>query len=620
MPEFSLWEKIEPLLTFVEHPSRYIGHEYHAISPELEDDPDTDFRVALLYPDTYELGQSNQAIAILYHLINAQQGYLAERAFLPWVDMISLMRSRAIPLFTLESFLPVGTFDLFGITLPHELSATNILEALDLADIPLHSQDRSTQHPIVLGGGPAAFNPEPLSPFFDAFVLGEGEEVILEILNELQDCKQRGSSRNEKLIALAGIDGVYVPSFYEPDETGILIPHRNNVPARVTKRVIKDFAAFPVITEPIVPYTEVAHDRFTIEILRGCSRGCRFCQGGMIYRPVRERFADTIVDAVARGLAQTGYDEVSLVSLSSTDHSQIRKVLRRLNHLLAGCGTSISIPSQRIDAFGVDLAQLIAGEKKAGLTFAPEAGTQRLRDSINKNVTEADLIEAITYSVELGWRRCKLYFMIGLPGETDDDIRGIVELSNKAFDAAKEALPDDSKGSFRMTVSVAVFIPKPHTPFQWCGQISTDEMDRRIEILRSARLHKGIDLHWHDPAASRIEAALSRAGREAASLIEQAWNEGALFDAWSDRFHEELWVKAAENSGVNINGLAQRDLDVNGTLPWDHIDAGIDKEFLAREFDRSREGITSNDCSFDFCLSCGACTKLDAKIQLGRAR
>ncbi|MDR1185524.1 MAG: TIGR03960 family B12-binding radical SAM protein [Coriobacteriales bacterium] len=617
----SLWEKIEPLLGRIERPSRYLNHEYHAVSfpdagyPDAEY-PDVEYQVALLYPDTYELGQANQAIAILYHLINALKGCRAERVYLPWVDLLALMRLQDIPLFTLESTSPVVSFDLLGITLPHELAATNILEALDLAGIPLKSAERSAEHPLVLGGGPGAFNPEPMAAFFDAFAIGEGEELTLEIVAVHRACLSRGASRAELLKALAGIEGVYVPSLYSLQNDGSVAPLYSAVSPVIKKRVVSDFDACPIVTTPVVPFAEVSHDRFAVEILRGCTRGCRFCQAGMTYRPVRERKADTVVDAVARGIANTGFDEVSLTSLSTTDHSQIEQILRRLNHLFGDTGVSVSIPSQRLDAFGLEMAQLVAGEKKAGLTFAPEAGTQRLRDSINKNVTEANLLEAVRYAYSVGWRRCKLYFMIGLPGETDEDVRAIATLTNQAYAAAKDAVPNDRRSSVRMNVSVAVFVPKPHTPFQWGGQIARSEIERRIELLRTSGLHRGIDLHWHDPTASRIEAALARAGREATALVEEAWRRGCLFDAWSERFDAKRWDEAAEACGLSIAMLAERDFTPDEALAWDHIDSGVSKEFLAKELMRSHECVTTEDCSFITCINCGVCGDLGVRVDL----
>jgi radical SAM family uncharacterized protein len=615
MSKQTLWERIEPLLSKVERPSRYLNHEYHA-----EPSHDAGYRAALLYPDTYELGQANQAIAILYHLINALEDCRAERVYLPWVDLLALMRSQNIPLFTLESASPVASFDLLGVTLPHELAATNILEALDLAGIPLRSAERSATHPLVLGGGPGAFNPEPLAEFFDALVIGEGEEALPEIISVHRSLLSRGVSRAELFVALAGVKGVYVPSLYRPREDGSLAPLHPAAPPIIKKRVVSDFDAYPIVTTPVVPFAEVSHDRFAAEIMRGCTRGCRFCQAGMTYRPVRERRADTIVDAVARGIARTGFDEVSLTSLSTTDHSQIEQILRRLNRLFSGTGVSVSIPSQRIDAFGLEMARLVAGEKKAGLTFAPEAGTQRLRDSINKNVTEANLLETVRYAYSTGWRRCKLYFMIGLPGETDEDVQAIAALANRAYAAAKDAVSNDRRSSVRMSVSVAVFVPKPHTPFQWGGQIARSEIERRIELLRASRLHRGIDLHWHDPAASRIEAALARAGREASALVEEAWRRGSLFDAWSERFDAKRWDEAAAACGLSIAALAERDFAPDEALAWDHVDSGVSKEFLAEELVRSHECATSGDCSFTACIDCGVCDDLDVIADLGSDR
>jgi radical SAM family uncharacterized protein len=572
--------------------------------------------VALLYPDTYEVGQPNQAIAILYQLINDLEGCCAERVFLPWVDMIAALRQQGLPLFTLEGCRPVGDCDLLGITLPHELAASNISEALDLAGIPLLAAQRGAGDPLVIGGGPCAYNPEPFSVFFDAFAIGEGEELISEIIAVHRGWLSEGQPREELLLRLAAIPGVYVPALYSPDSNGALCPIRADLPAQISKRVLADFADFPSIAAPIVPFAEATHDRLNIEILRGCSRGCRFCQAGMTYRPVRERSADSIVAAAVQGLRCSGYDEVALTSLSSTDHSQIEQILRRLNAQLHGQAVSVSMPSQRLDAFGVAMAQLVAGEKKAGLTFAPEAGSQRLRDIINKNVTEDDLLQAVAQAFTAGWRRCKLYFMIGLPGERDEDVEAIVDLANKAFAAAHQAVPEAQRGQVRMSVSVAVFIPKAQTPFQWAGQLPLSEIERRVGLLRAAVLPRGINLNWHDPAASLIEAVLSRGGRELGPLIIEAWRNGARFDAWSEQFSLEPWLAAARQCGIDLDACAQREYPLDAVLPWSHISCGVDAGYLQAEYLQARSQQTTADCSFGSCTGCGVCNNLAARIEL----
>jgi radical SAM superfamily enzyme YgiQ (UPF0313 family) len=598
----TLWPLVEPLLLRVEKPSRYIDHEYNA----CRGNDQASYHAIYLYPDAYEIGQSNQAIGILYAISNGIEGVCAERAYLPWVDMIALMREQNIPLFSMESCRPVRSCDLFGITMPHELAATNILEALDLAGIPLHASERGEGDPIVLGGGPCAFNPEPFAPFFDAILIGEGEEAIVELIELHKRLKAAGTPRARIVEALSAIPGVYVPALGREKE--------------ITKRVVNDFDAIPAITQQLVPYTEVAHDRLTVEILRGCTRGCRFCQAGMIYRPVRERSANNVVNAVIEGLGCTGYDEVSLTSLSTTDHSQIGQILRRLNLALAGSGVGVSIPSQRMDAFGVEMARLVAGEKKSGLTFAPEAGSQRLRDVINKNVSEENILSATAQAFEAGWRRCKLYFMIGLPTETDEDIVAIATLANRIYATAKDAVPQEQRGNVRLSISVALFVPKAATPFQWCGQITREEATRRVRLLRDSRMHKGIDLHWHDPATSMLEAVLARGGRDIAPLIEAAWQEGARFDAWTEQFQLDNWLRAADTCGIDLQQYASRDLALDAPLPWDHICSGVEQEYFAYEYEQAHSAATTGDCSFGPCTSCGVCTTLGTEVRLGGER
>lgn len=632
-----VWGDIEPLLPLVERPSRYIGGEWVAGACEGERcagvERETDegavctvdreargqdgFSFCMIYPDTYELGQPNQALRILVNVVNAAGGMHAERAFLPAVDMIGLMRERGIPLFSLESFRPVRDFDVVGITMPHELAATNVLEVLDLAGIPLRAQDRAQEDPIVVGGGPCALNPEPYAPFFDAITIGEGEEATPELLRCIREARRRGASRDEILLAMAKVPGTYVPSLYDPvpedeaqKEGRWVKPSAEGVPEVVFKRVFEGFAESDAWEPMTVPYMEIVHDRLNVEILRGCARGCRFCQAGMMYRPVRERSADDIVSAVRRGIEQTGYEEVSLTSLSSTDHSQIREILTRLNAEFADSGVRVSIPSQRLDSFGVDMATLVAGRKKGGLTFAPEAGTQRLRDVINKNVTKDDLMAAAHDAMEAGWRRMKLYFMIGLPTETDEDLVGIAEMANEAYEEMKASTPADQRGSLRLGISVNVFVPKSQTPFQWDGQISPDEAARRVAVIRQNLRYRAITLSYHAPKTSLVEAVMSRGGREVADVVEAAWRNGARFDAWTELFDEQAWAAAFNETGVDAQAIAETSYDSSHAMPWAHISCGADEGFLARERELAYQGVTTEDCTFGDCSLCGVCPSL----------
>jgi radical SAM family uncharacterized protein len=608
----------------IERPARYINHEWGSVvSPHQ-----SDFSFCMIYPDTYELGQANQAVRILVNAVNRTPRLYAERAFLPAVDMIDCMREENIPLFSLESCAPVGEFDAIGITLPHELAATNVLETLDLAGVPLHAANRAETDPFVFAGGPCAYNPEPYAPFFDCILVGEGEEQLPEALSLVRTLREQGKPRAEILRSLAReVKGAYVPSLYrwrsaeEAQKAGSWVePLCEDAPPVIHKRVFEGFAESDAYEPMIVPYTEVVHDRLNVEVLRGCARGCRFCQAGMMYRPVRERSADNIVSAVKRGLADTGYDEVSLTSLSSTDHSQIAEILTRVNADCAGSGVRISVPSQRLDSFGVEMAGLIAGQKKGGLTFAPEAGTQRLRDVINKNVTEDDLFSAIDAAFAAGWRRCKLYFMIGLPTETDDDIKGIASLAQRAYDRAKAAVAPEQRGSIRMSVSCAVFVPKSQTPFQWDGQISPEETMRRVSLLKRSVKYKAVDVSYHDPKTSFVEAVMSRGGREVAAWVEEAWKRGARFDAWTELFNEQAWVEAADLLGLDPAAIAQAVYDTSYIMPWNHITAGVSSRFLARERRLAARELTTPDCTFDKCSACGACPTLGIDNQLQASR
>ena len=619
-----LWPQLSLLLPRVARPVRYINHEYGAVHRYDTDDP-TDASFCMVYPDTYELGQANQAIRILVNAVNATEGMWAERAFLPDPEFADLMREEGLPLFSLESCAPLSEFTCVGITLPHELAATNVLETLDLAGIPLRASERGEAEPFVMAGGPCTYNPEPYAPFFDCMCIGEGEEAMPETVACIRDGRRAGKSRQEILVDLARIPGTYVPSLYEPvenpAEVGAMVrPIHEAAPTVVHKRVWEGFAESSGWEPCIVPFADLVHDRLNVEILRGCARGCRFCQAGMTYRPVRERSAENIVQSVLTGLKETGYDEVSLTSLSTTDHSQIEQILSRLGTELSGTGIRVSIPSQRLDSFGVGMAKLVAGEKRSGLTFAPEAGTQRLRDVINKNVTEDDLFNAIEAAFKAGWRRCKLYFMIGLPTETDEDVKGIASLVQRAYDCAREVTPPDQRGRIQIGASCALFVPKAQTPFQWCGQIPPEEALRRVNLLRNSVKYKQVRINWHDPATSFVEALMSRGGRECADLLQGAWERGSRFDAWTEHFREDAWRESAAACGLDVDAAAQRSFELREVLPWQHISCGVSLGYLRAEYRRALEGQTTPDCTFESCTGCGLCQDLNTDIYIQEAR
>lgn len=608
------FSELEPLLARVEKPTRYINHEWGALYK-----PEAEHRCALIYPDVYEVGLPNQGIAILYRNLNEAEGLSCERGYIPWVDMADEMRAAGIPLLSLEGAAPIASFDVVGFHVPHEMACTNYLEGLDLAGIPLHAADRGEDDPIVICGGPSVYNPEPLAPFFDCMMIGEGEEQIVEFCQRHRELRAAGASRHEMLRELSKIGGVYVPSLYEVRHDEPCSPHGYTVPREgedvqpvVYKRVVKDFGATNPVPQAVVPYMQIVQDRLCVEVLRGCARGCRFCQAGMTYRPVRERSADQVVSAVTGGLAHMGYDEVSLNSLSTTDHSKCAEILNRLNRRLGDTGISISVPSQRLDSFGVDMAAAVAGEKKGGLTFAPEAGSQRMRDIINKNVTEEDLERATRAAFEAGWRRIKLYFMMGLPGETDEDIVAIAELADHTLEIAREVVPKEQRGGISVSISVSVFIPKAHTPFQWCPQLDDAEVKRRQQLLFHSVKNRAVRIHCHDAATSLVEAVMSRGGRDIAPLIEGAWRRGQRFDAWTEQFELERWEEAASELGMDLRALAQESFELDWHLPWEHVSPGVSRGFLLREYRRSLEGVTTPDCTRESCTGCGVCPTLKA--------
>ena len=606
--------QIEPLLGKVLHPARYLDHEWGAI--EQQDGP---FHVCMIYADTYEVGQPNLGIAILYNELNKAEGISCERAFLPWVDMSSLMRERGVPLLSLETSSPVASFDVVGFTLAHELVASNVLETLDLAGIAIAAKERDEDDAFIIAGGPSAWNCEPLAPVFDAVLLGDGEEEIVDVARCIRDARAEGLSRQEILLRLAKVESIYVPSLYDIviDESstrwGYAVPREGTgAPEVVYKRCIPDLAASEPVAQRMVPYMGIVQDRFAIEVLRGCARGCRFCQAGMTYRPVRERPADQVVEAVTDGLAMTGYDECSLSSLSTTDHSQCAAMLNRLNERTRDLGVRVSIPSQRLDSFGVDMASAVSGSRKGGLTFAPEAGTQRLRDVINKNVTDEDLERAARNAFEHGWRRMKLYFMMGLPTETDEDVLAITAAARRVLEIGREICgrPRKGKGGVSVSISVAVFVPKCYTPFQWVGQLQRDEVRRRQQLLLQSAQDRDIRISYHDSDVSVIEGALSKMGRKGFEVIHKAWQRGCRFDAWSDQFKYDVWLEAGRAVGVDLEEVATEEFDLEARLPWDHTSPGVSKGFLKREWRRALGGVTTPDCTMTSCTGCGVCQNL----------
>ena len=597
MATTSLYDRIEPLLAHVERPARYVGSEFGARTAVRN--VEADVSVGLCYPGTYEVGQANQALHLLYARLVEDPTIAVERVFLPWVDLIEALREHDIPLFTLESFQPVSELDILGITLPNELAATSTLEVLDLARIPLHADERDESHPLVIGGGPCALNPEPLAPFFDAFFIGEADTAITEIVEVVRRVKATSASRDAWLDALAAIESMYVPARYDlaRDEP-------------IKKRLERAFDDVPLPTTSIVPFVDVVHDRIALEIQRGCNRGCRFCQAGMVARPARERSADTIVRAALQAVEETGYEEVSLTSLSSTDHSQIADIVRRLNGQLSDSAVSISLPSLRVDTFSIELMDtLLSGAKRPGLTLAPEAGTQRMRDVINKNVTEQQLLDTVCSAFASGYRRIKLYFMIGLPHETDEDVVGIADLVRKVADVAYDAVEPRQRSAVKVALSVSTFVPKAHTPFQWAAQIPVEEMKRRQQLLRDALPRKGVQLSYHEAYPSFIEGLIARGDRTLAPVIEQAWRQGARFEAYREQFDPGCWEWAFETCGFDpspfVGARAYTD-----DLAWRHIDVGVDTDYLVSEAQHASEATLTRDCTFAGCTNCGVCPNL----------
>ncbi len=607
----TLWPQIEQLLLKVAKPARYIGGEQGALCPEHGPD-----KVAwlLLYPDTYEIGLPNQGLQILYEILNERPDAVAERAYAPWVDMEAAMRSAGVPLFSVEQHLPAKAFDVLAFNLSAELVYTNVVNLIDLAQVPVHAAERGADDALVVAGGHCVFNPEPLADFVDAFVLGDGEEVVGEMTDAIVAWRvgaPAGARQREALLrALAEIEGVYVPALYAPEYAeGRLVgirPVDARVPPEVTKRTVRDLAEWPYPQRPLVPLTEVVHDRLNVEVFRGCTRGCRFCQAGMITRPVRERPADQVRDMVRRGLEWSGHDEVALTSLSSADFSGIEDTVREIVNDPAHDGrVSVSLPSLRVDAFTVGTAAEIQKVRRTGLTFAPEGGTWRMRTVINKLITEEDLYGAVDAAFSQGWRRVKLYFLIGLPTERDEDVLGIAELGARCAEIGRRY-----QKSVTVVASVGGFVPKPHTPFQWFGMDTVAELARKVALLRAeAKRARGLTIRWHEPSASVAEGLASRGDRRMGAVIERVWRAGGTFQEWSERFDLSLWEEALAAEGLSLEEVCHRDRAEDEALPWDHISAGLHRDFLWGDWQDALASVAVEDCRWTPCYDCGACTE-----------
>lgn len=596
---------LDSILPYVEKPARYIGNEINAIIKPVSQ---VELRFGLAFPDVYEIGTSYLGFQILYSILNSLPQVQAERIFAPWPDMEAKMREMGLALYGLETKTSLAHFDIVGFTLQYELGYTNVLNMLDLAGISPLAAER-TGLPLIIAGGPGAFNPEPLADFVDAFVLGDGEEVIQDIVQVVLTAKQTGQGKEEILEKLAKLEGVYVPAFYTSkyDDTGAYIgtyPDISGLPPRVRKRILVDFSEFPLPEKLIVPLVQPVHDRVSIEICRGCARGCRFCQAGMIYRPVRERSKQTLLEQGVKLLQRTGSNQLGLSSLSSTDHSEIESLVKAF----MASGNSVSLPSLRVDSFSVSLAKMTKTARKAGLTLAPEAGSQRLRDCINKNVTEKDIFAAASAAFENGWDHIKLYFMLGLPTETRQDILDIAKLVQALGNLYREIRGNTRR--FQVNLGVSTFVPKPHTPFQWVALLERDEVEARQRLLCNELRWNKYKVKTTDWEESNLEALLARGDRRMGRAIYLAWQKGCRFDAWTEYFRPLLWRQAFHEAEIDLEaGVNSRPM--GASLPWDHIDSGVSREFLAKEFQRGLAGTLTADCTFTSCSACGICTAFD---------
>ena len=601
-----LKEKIDSLLDRVQKPARYMGGEMNCV---LKDPGSVAIRYAFAFPDVYEVGMSHLGSRILYDIINKREDALCERVFMPWVDMADLMRAEDVPLFSLETRTPVGDFDMLGITLQYEMSYTNILEILDLARIPLHSEDRTWDHPIVIAGGPCAFNPEPLYHFIDAFSIGDGEISTLETIDVVKACKAEGVSRQECLRRLSRLRGVYVPSLYAATyhEDGTLAsfePTEEGVPRTVVKNMVADLDKAEYPESIIVPFMEIVHDRINIEVLRGCTRGCRFCQAGMIYRPVRERSVEHLLELAQKLVDETGYEEITLSSLSTGDYTCLPQLAHELMEKFAEKRIALSLPSLRLDSQLKETLEETQKVRKTSLTYAMEAGTQRLRDVINKGITEEDLISSVTDAFAGGWSSVKLYFMFGLPTETNEDLDGIADLANKVVRKYFETPKHIRAKGLRVNCSASCFVPKPFTPFQWEPQDTIEQFEEKQKHLCHIMHIKGVEFNWHEPQVSFLEAVFARGDRRTADALEAAWKLGCRFDGWTDQFRFDKWMEAFEQTGVDPAFYANRRREKDELLPWAFIDAGVTQQYLWREYERAVQAQTTPDCRKG-CQGCG---------------
>jgi radical SAM family uncharacterized protein len=634
VPVTSLFPRLEPLLPGVSKPIQYVGGELHAQVKDW-DQPGAPggepVRWALMYPDAYEVGLPNQGVQILYEVLNERDDTLAERTYSVWPDMEAVMRAHGIPQFTVDGHRPVRAFDLLGVSFSTELGYTNLLTALDLAGIPLSARERGADDPLVVAGGHAAFNPEPVAEFLDAAVLGDGEEATLRITDIVRDWKADGRPEGrEGLLLRLARDGVaYVPAFYDVDylpdgRIQRVTPNRPGVPWRVAKHTVMDLDAWPYPKKPLVPLAETVHERYSVEIFRGCTRGCRFCQAGMITRPVRERSITTVGEMVQRGIAATGFEEVGLLSLSSADHSEIGEIAKGLADRYEGEQVSLSLPSTRVDAFNVTLAnELSRNGRRTGLTFAPEGGSERMRKVINKMVTEEDLIRTVSTAYGNGWRQVKLYFMCGLPTETDDDVMAIAQMARRVIQAGREAA---GRKDIRCTISIGAFVPKPHTPFQWAPQLDHETVDRRLRALKADVMGdrdygRSIGLRYHDGRPSIVEGLLSRGDRRVGAVIRRVWEDGGRFDGWSEHFSFERWERCAAEafagSPVSVDWYTTRERELAEVLPWDHLDAGLDKDWMWEDWQDAVREVEVDDCRWTPCYDCGVCPTMGTEIQVG---